>query len=330
MDSDALDLLITAGESLTVEFKASLSQNQERDICKEIAALSTAQGGTLLIGVSDDKNIIGIDEPSFIINKIERWCIDLVAPQPVINCYPINLRNKTIVVVEVSNGISPIYSYREKFYTRVGTSSVVLSAKAVVDVIRGRKVEDIISSFESTLSLAYTTALSAASSAVAAQYAVAPGIIGQGELATLDYEHLKARFLADIEKSSALLGLRSAMASINSDKAAAETNMITTSVGLESLRLAQSIHEATLKTEIASLQTNIAVAQSMINRLSSEISVNNLHHCSASETYRQSHTIDIMAINSDLISLRSSMTNIESKLALVKLEISAIKSAWSS
>ncbi|MFN3726838.1 MAG: helix-turn-helix domain-containing protein [Allosphingosinicella sp.] len=60
MDSDQALSLIAGGESLTLELKASLSSRKPEGICKEIAALATSKGGHLLVGVSDDLQVIGV------------------------------------------------------------------------------------------------------------------------------------------------------------------------------------------------------------------------------------------------------------------------------
>lgn len=70
---DALSRLIAAGESLRLEFKSSarwdyqrksVNKDLETVIVKTLAALMNSEGGTLLIGVSDDGTVLGL-EPDF-------------------------------------------------------------------------------------------------------------------------------------------------------------------------------------------------------------------------------------------------------------------------
>jgi len=51
--------MISDGESETVEFKPSLSQKDK--IMESISAFSNTVGGTILIGVSDQGEIMGVD-----------------------------------------------------------------------------------------------------------------------------------------------------------------------------------------------------------------------------------------------------------------------------
>jgi ATP-dependent DNA helicase RecG len=51
--------LLTEGESETVEFKPSLSQMDK--ITESISAFSNTKGGTVVIGVSDKGEVLGVD-----------------------------------------------------------------------------------------------------------------------------------------------------------------------------------------------------------------------------------------------------------------------------
>jgi uncharacterized membrane protein YeaQ/YmgE (transglycosylase-associated protein family) len=77
----AIEELIAAGESTTVEFKGSARRSQqtgERDqrleltIAKSVAGFLNADGGTLLIGVSDDGHAVGLSGDYVITNKGNR------------------------------------------------------------------------------------------------------------------------------------------------------------------------------------------------------------------------------------------------------------------
>lgn len=70
MTADEAEKIISLGENLNVEFKAGLSSNNPKAICKEIAALAATTGGYLFIGVSDSGEILGIDDPFVIRDKI--------------------------------------------------------------------------------------------------------------------------------------------------------------------------------------------------------------------------------------------------------------------
>ncbi|MBO5669365.1 MAG: ATP-binding protein, partial [Candidatus Methanomethylophilaceae archaeon] len=69
-----IENMISLGESDTLEFKSTLRTNlktgekdkrMEKAVLKTITAFLNTDGGTLLIGVTDDGEILGIDEKSF-------------------------------------------------------------------------------------------------------------------------------------------------------------------------------------------------------------------------------------------------------------------------
>jgi len=55
-----LKKLIQQGENKQLEFKEQLPKNES--IVKTIIAFSNTSGGKLIIGISDDREIVGIDE----------------------------------------------------------------------------------------------------------------------------------------------------------------------------------------------------------------------------------------------------------------------------
>jgi len=75
-DLQTLRKLIRQGENLQVEFK--LKTTHPEKIVREIVAFANTEGGLLLIGVSDDKQIYGAkfpDEDEYVIEKaIKEYC----------------------------------------------------------------------------------------------------------------------------------------------------------------------------------------------------------------------------------------------------------------
>ena len=76
MNLKTLKNLVRHGESITLEFK--LKTNHPEKIVREMVAFANTEGGTLLVGIGDDKTISGlkfIDEDEFIlVRAIEKYC----------------------------------------------------------------------------------------------------------------------------------------------------------------------------------------------------------------------------------------------------------------
>lgn len=128
--------LLADEEKENVEFKASLEINA---IMKAISAFSNKRGGTILVGVSNDHNVVGV---SIGTNTLEKLASDIrreMDPQifPYINDLEVN--GKMIIVIEVSESISKPVFYRDKAYIRVGRSNQNLSANEIRNLITNAK-----------------------------------------------------------------------------------------------------------------------------------------------------------------------------------------------
>jgi len=157
------DELIKRGESKTLEFKSSLrwslKENKQDDkgvthaALKTIAAFLNTEGGDLLIGVSDDRSIVGIEhdqlenDDKFMrhLSQVVRnglgdragTCID---PKCQI------VRGKTVCVVSCQRSPEPVFlkwkgmelSPQGDFYVRSGPGTVKLSPESAREFIRTR------------------------------------------------------------------------------------------------------------------------------------------------------------------------------------------------
>jgi len=166
--SDEIVQLINGGESERVEFKSSLRYDyrQEKEnkaledvIIKSIAAFSNAKGGTLFIGVDDDRNILGLEKDFGTLKKNDVDYFELHLRKLIKNQFGINfsnhrlivqfpeIENKTICVIQITTAKKPVYvkvknkqgQMTEKFYVRNGNSSQeITSLKEMEEYIRNR------------------------------------------------------------------------------------------------------------------------------------------------------------------------------------------------
>jgi len=67
MTSDQLYEMIALGEGPSIEFKRSFASNLGREIC----ALGNSSGGKVLLGISDDGEIVGISDSNRLRSQIQ-------------------------------------------------------------------------------------------------------------------------------------------------------------------------------------------------------------------------------------------------------------------
>lgn len=121
--------LIQTGESSFLEFKHSVASPEK--IAREIAAFANTKGGTILIGVEDNGEMLGVEgyhEEEFWLNQAaEEECI----PKVPITIELLNVGERDILIVKVPEAEKkPVYVKGKKYrqvYVRVEDESVLAS-----------------------------------------------------------------------------------------------------------------------------------------------------------------------------------------------------------
>ncbi|MFJ9381615.1 helix-turn-helix domain-containing protein [Streptomyces sp. NPDC101455] len=129
-----LDLLLANGEGQHLECKREVPEGDSRKkMLKTIAAFASQDGGTVLIGVQDDLQIVGLPERPNVdkqVLAVVGMIRDNLEPMPPYETRVIDHDGKKILAVEVSGG-GQMYAYRNQhrpefpeFYVRVGPNTV--------------------------------------------------------------------------------------------------------------------------------------------------------------------------------------------------------------
>jgi hypothetical protein len=125
-----LDLMLASGEGQTIEFKSQIPANDEqrRKVMKTVAAFASGGGGTVLFGVADDSQVVGLgqinrDQVMLTVGNMIRSTIE---PEPPYELRIIEWHGKTVLLVEVTGGgrwyaVNPA---KPEFYVRRGASTV--------------------------------------------------------------------------------------------------------------------------------------------------------------------------------------------------------------
>ena len=139
-----LKKLITQGENKRVEFKEQLPKNES--IVKTIIAFSNTSGGKLIVGVNDNREIVGIDDKNIfeLQDKIASLIFDSCYPNILPEIYTLNVEGKLLLVIEVFRGnLLPYYLKKEGknngTYIRVGATNRKASFEHIVELERQRR-----------------------------------------------------------------------------------------------------------------------------------------------------------------------------------------------
>jgi len=158
--ADRVKSLIKLGESDRVEFKSTLRWNLKTDRSekvidkawlKSVAAFLNSDGGVLLVGVTDNGDIMGIETDNFdnedkyllhVNNRIQQH-IGL-EHAGFIGYQLVPVDNQKVLLVECQPSPSPVFlkiSKEEEFYIRVGPGSRRLSTSEVVAYVTNRRTD---------------------------------------------------------------------------------------------------------------------------------------------------------------------------------------------
>ena len=96
---------ILRGESKDLEFKEKLPEDSKKYM-KTIVAFSNGEGGRLIIGVNDDREVVGVDQTAVftMIDKITNAISDSCEPLIIPDIAPQAVGDKTVIVIEISAG----------------------------------------------------------------------------------------------------------------------------------------------------------------------------------------------------------------------------------
>ncbi|WP_208123282.1 RNA-binding domain-containing protein [Facilibium subflavum] len=135
---------IKLGESKTLEFKRELPSSDK--IAKTAIAFSNSSGGKLVIGVSDDRQIIGIDDANIfdLQDKIASIIFDNCSPNILPEIYTVNYDGKLLLVVEIFRGnLLPYFLKKDGknngTYIRVGATNRKAEYENIVELERQKR-----------------------------------------------------------------------------------------------------------------------------------------------------------------------------------------------
>lgn len=125
------------GEKKNIEYKKEYSKS----ILKTISAMANYQDGYIVIGIDDDSNVVGVNNPKEIKLILENSINDNIVPRPYYEIFEKKIDDKIIVVIRVDVGESSPYLYNNKAYKRMDTSSIPTDKIEYENLIlRGRNI----------------------------------------------------------------------------------------------------------------------------------------------------------------------------------------------
>lgn len=144
MKPDELREIIKQPESNVLEFKTRLPD--PRLTARLISAFANTKGGTLIVGVKEGGEVVGIDEPTRAQRVLEQ-AGKQISPPVVIQSDVVNLDGKTVLVATIQKGLQSPHLVDGQILQRVGDRITPITSSALYNNIRerARSVDDILS-----------------------------------------------------------------------------------------------------------------------------------------------------------------------------------------
>lgn len=150
-----IDVCKLIGEATEYDKKVMLERNKPKSWLKSVSAFANCEGGTLIFGISDDGEVVGLEDAkkdSEIISEAVKSRMD---PIPVVNLKFDEIDGKKLIYLYVSAGQETPYYYvgdnQRLAYVRIGNESVVadrVQLKALVMKGSGRTYDGLPSSYK--------------------------------------------------------------------------------------------------------------------------------------------------------------------------------------
>lgn len=122
-----IDKLIA--EATECDFKAALEVKKPKSWLKSVSAFANTIGGTLIFGVDNDRNIIGLTDAQADAEAISRLIKERITPLPNFVLTPKREQGKSLLFLEVESGLSTPYFYKAdgvtEAYIRIGNESII-------------------------------------------------------------------------------------------------------------------------------------------------------------------------------------------------------------
>ena len=123
-----IDIHTLIGETTAYDKKQMLEYKRSKSWLKSVSAFANGEGGTLIFGVSDDDQVMGLDNAEADAERISEEIKSKLDPIPIVNLEFKKVDGKTLILLHISPGQETPYYYigdkQRLAFVRIGNESV--------------------------------------------------------------------------------------------------------------------------------------------------------------------------------------------------------------
>ena len=144
-----MNIINLIGEATAYDKKLQLEVKRPKSWLKSVSAFANGEGGTLVFGINDDDQVVGLADAESDAERISEEIKTKLDPVPAVNLEFKEVEGKKLVLLHVYKGQETPYYYigdkQRLAFVRVGNESVVadrLQLKNLVMQGAGRSFDD--------------------------------------------------------------------------------------------------------------------------------------------------------------------------------------------
>ncbi len=139
LTSKQLEQLVSRGEGLNLDLKRDLSDEVYQDMTKDFAAFANTEGGTILVGVTNAREVVGVRTEPGAISRIYQeasYCV----PPVTINAYEQVLRKARLIIIEIPKSTYIHCDKKRRFPQRFGDRIDFMETQMILSLAKSRRL----------------------------------------------------------------------------------------------------------------------------------------------------------------------------------------------
>ena len=132
-----IDNLLRQEKNERLDFMLKASEDT---LAKTITTMLNNRGGDIVIGIDDNKRVIGVSEED--ISGLTKALVNRIRPSAPIDIHSIDYNGMNVLLVSVWEGAQKPYHFDGKIYHKVGNKIVVASPESISNMLLERRQSD--------------------------------------------------------------------------------------------------------------------------------------------------------------------------------------------
>ncbi len=131
--SDQIARIVKQGESETLEFLGA--RTHISTLARSICGMLNQQGGVILWGISDDGDIVGLDDAESRGRELNNFVAQHLTPSALFSVFVHQISDKHLAIINIPQGADKPYSLNREIWIRVGRSTLKADGEVTSSIV---------------------------------------------------------------------------------------------------------------------------------------------------------------------------------------------------